>query len=61
VTLTAPHPEADWSWLAGSPLDAGYWDEADALGNQFVADQVRGGRSAEWLRGAGAVMDDLFG
>jgi hypothetical protein len=61
VTLTAPHPEADWDWLDGSPLDAEYWDEADALANQFVADQVRGGRSAEWLRGAQAVMDDLFG
>ena len=61
VTLTAPHPEADWNWLDGSPLDAEYWDEADALGNHFVADQVRGGRSAEWLRGAQAVIDDLFG
>lgn len=60
VTLTAPHPEADWDWLDGSPLDAEYWDEADALGDQFVADQVRGGRSAEWLRGAQAVIDDLF-
>jgi len=61
VTLTAPHPEADWNWLDGSPLDAEYWDEADALADQFVADQVRGGRSAEWLRGAQAVLDDLFG
>ena len=60
VTLTAPHPEADWNWLDGSPLDAEYWDEADVLGNEFVADQVRGGRSAEWLRGAQAAMDDLF-
>jgi len=61
VTLTAPHPEADWNWFDGSPLDAEYWDEADALANEFVADQVRGGRSAEWLRGAQAVLDDLFG
>jgi len=61
VTLTAPHPEADWNWLDGSPLDAEYWDEADTLADQFVADQVRGGRSAEWLRGAQAVLDDLFG
>jgi hypothetical protein len=61
VTLTAPHPEADWDWLDGSPLDAEYWDEGDALADQFVADQVRGGRSTEWLRGAQAVLDDLFG
>ncbi len=60
VTLTAPHPEADWDWLEGGPLDAARWDEADDLSDWFVADQVRDGRSAEWLRGAQAALDDLF-
>jgi hypothetical protein len=60
VTLTAPHPEADWDWLEGGPLEAARWDEADDLSDQFVADQVRAGRSAEWLRGAQEALDDLF-
>ena len=60
VTLTAPHPEASWDWLGGGPLEAARWDEADDLSDRFVADQVRSGRSAEWLRSAQAVMDDLF-
>ena len=60
VTLTAPHPDANWDWLGGGPLEAARWDEADDLSDRFVADQVRSGRSAEWLRSAQAVVDDLF-
>ena len=60
VTLTAPHPDAGWDWLEGDPVQAARWEEADALADRFVADQVRSGRSSEWLRSAQALVEDLF-
>jgi len=60
VTLTAPHPDADWDWLEGDPVQAARWAEADDLADRFVADQVRNGRSGEWLRSAQALVEDLF-
>jgi len=60
VTLTAPHPEADWDWLDGDPVQAARWAEADDLADRFVADQVRNGRSSEWLRSAQVLVEDLF-
>jgi SEC-C motif len=59
VTLSAPHPDMYWDWLDGDPVRAARWDEAGDLADRFVADQVRHGRSGEWLRSAQALVEDL--